>query len=105
MNREQFFIHKYFSKLSLNKQSLNLKNDAAEVDFGRNKIVISTDMMIEKIHFFKNDPPELLARKLIRINISDLAAMGAEPYGYTLNLAIPHKNACLLYTSPSPRDV
>ena len=93
MNKEQFFIHKYFSKLSLNKQSLNLKNDAAEVDFGRKKIVISTDMMIEKIHFFKNDPPELLARKLIRINISDLAAMGAKPYGYTLNLAIPLKNA------------
>ena len=93
MNKEQFLIDKYFSELSSNKQSMNLKNDAANVNFGKKKIVISTDMMIEKIHFFKNDSPEILARKLIRINISDLAAMGAKPYGYTLNLAIPRKNA------------
>ena len=93
MNKEQFLIDKYFSELSSNKQSMNLKNDAANVNFGKKKIVISTDMMIEKIHFFKNDSPEILARKLIRINLSDLAAMGAQPYGYTLNLALPSKNA------------
>ena len=93
MNKEQLLIHKYFSKLSSNKQSMSLKNDAAQVDFGKRKIVISTDMMIENVHFVKNDSPELLARKLIRVNVSDLAAMGASPYGFTLNLAIPDKNS------------
>ena len=93
MNKEQLLINKYFSKLSSNKQSMSLKNDAAQVDFGKRKIVISTDMMIENVHFVKNDSPELLARKLIRVNVSDLAAMGASPYGFTLNLAIPDKNS------------
>ena len=38
MNKEQFLIDKYFSQLSLNKESMNLKNDAAQVDFGKKKL-------------------------------------------------------------------
>ena len=48
-----------------------------------------SDMMIENFHFNRKDNPKILARKLIRINLSDLAAMGAEPYAYLLNIAIP----------------
>ena len=48
-------------------------------------------MMIEDIHFDKNYEPEILAKKLLRVNLSDIAAMGASPYGYTLNVAIPKK--------------
>ena len=48
--------------------------------------------MIEDIHFDKNYEPEILAKKLLRVNLSDIAAMGASPYGYTLNVAIPKKN-------------
>ena len=46
--------------------------------------------MIEGTHFKKNHDPEKLAQKLLRINLSDLAAMGSKPYGYILNLAIPN---------------
>ena len=49
-------------------------------------------MMIEGVHFDKTYNPKILARKLLRINLSDVAAMGASPYGYTLNVAIPKKN-------------
>ena len=49
-------------------------------------------MMIEDVHFDNTYNPEILSRKLLRINLSDVAAMGASPYGYTLNVAIPKKN-------------
>ena len=45
--------------------------------------------MIEGTHFKNSDDPKKLAQKLIRINLSDLAAMGSLPYGYILNLAVP----------------
>ena len=46
-------------------------------------------MMIEGTHFDKNDKPEDISKKLLRINLSDIAAMGAKPYGFFLNLAVP----------------
>ena len=50
-------------------------------------LAITKDMMIEGVHFFPDDPADLVARKLLRTNLSDLAAMGAEPCGYLLGLA------------------
>ncbi len=88
MNKEQRLIESYFFPLADNQESLGLKNDAA---FLRDKnLVISTDMMIEGQHFTKDYSPEILAKKLLRINLSDLAAMGADPYGFLLNIAIPN---------------
>lgn len=84
---EKEIIRKFFAPLANNKESYGLKNDAALIN---QNIVVSTDMMVEDYHFKKNDDPEKLAQKLIRINLSDLAAMGSKPYGYVLNIAIPH---------------
>lgn len=50
-------------------------------------LAVTKDMMIEGVHFFPDDPADLVARKLLRANLSDLAAMGAEPCGYLLGLA------------------
>jgi len=50
-------------------------------------LVTTNDMMVAGRHFFEGDAPDLLARKLLRVNLSDLAAMGAEPIGYLLGLA------------------
>lgn len=50
-------------------------------------LVFTKDMMIADRHFFAEDAPDLIARKLLRVNLSDLAAMGAEPLGYLLGLA------------------
>ncbi len=50
-------------------------------------LAVTKDMMIAGVHFFPDDPADLVARKLLRANLSDLAAMGAEPCGYLLGLA------------------
>ena len=47
-------------------------------------LVVTKDAMVEGVHFLETDPLDLVARKLLRVNLSDLAAKGAEPYGYLL---------------------
>ena len=91
MNEEQKIIQKYFLPIAKNPESLKLSNDAAFINKKRN-MVISSDMMIEDIHFNRLDDPFCLAKKLLRVNLSDIAAMGANPYGYILNLSIPKLN-------------
>ena len=69
-------------------EALGLKDDAAvlpsRVGFD---LIVTTDTLVEGVHFLADDPPDLIARKLLRVNLSDLAAKGAEPYGYFLNIA------------------
>lgn len=52
-------------------------------------IAITSDMLVEGRHFFAGADPELLGRKALVVNLSDLAAMGARPLGFTLAIAIP----------------
>lgn len=47
-------------------------------------LVLTKDALVEGVHFFSDDPPDLIARKLLRVNLSDLAAKGARPCGYLL---------------------
>jgi thiamine-monophosphate kinase len=53
------------------------------------EIAITSDMLVEGRHFFINANPELLGRKALAVNLSDLAAMGAKPIGFTLAIALP----------------
>jgi thiamine-monophosphate kinase len=53
------------------------------------EIAITSDMLVEGRHFFTNANPELLGRKALAVNLSDLAAMGAKPLGFTLAIALP----------------
>src|SRR4051794_17520942 len=53
------------------------------------ELVITKDAIVEGVHFMSEDPLGLVARKLLRVNLSDLAAKGAEPYGYLLACAWP----------------
>ncbi len=52
-------------------------------------LVLTTDALVEGVHFLPDDPLDTVARKLLRVNLSDLAAKGAEPYGYLLTTAWP----------------
>ena len=52
-------------------------------------LVVSTDMLVEDRHFFAGADPEALGHKSLAVNLSDLAAMGARPLGFTLALALP----------------
>lgn len=70
-----------------------MKNDAAVYEPNSGKdIVITKDALVAGVHFFENDDPMLIAERALRTNLSDLAAMGAEPIGYLLSLALPNKN-------------
>jgi len=53
------------------------------------ELVIKTDAIISSVHFLPDDPPDLVARKLLRVNLSDLAAKGARPLLYTLAIMVP----------------
>lgn len=57
------------------------------------QLVLTKDAMVAGVHFFADDSPTVVARKLARVNLSDLAAMGAEPAGYLLAFALPKAEA------------
>jgi thiamine-monophosphate kinase len=56
-------------------------------------LAVTSDMLVEGRHFFANANPEWLGHKALAVNLSDLAAMGAKPLGFTLALALPNANA------------
>ena len=51
-------------------------------------LVVTTDAIVEGVHFLPDDPPDTIARKALRVNLSDLAAKGAAPAGFVLTLAL-----------------
>jgi thiamine-monophosphate kinase len=83
------------------KTGADAMNPKSEIDLGigddcalihpssNQEIAITTDMLVEGRHFFVGSDPELLGRKALAVNLSDLAAMGATPLGFTLALALP----------------
>jgi thiamine-monophosphate kinase len=69
-------------------EALNLQDDAAAIPSRPGfDLIVTKDAMVEGVHFLAGDPPDLIARKLLRVNLSDLAAKGASPYGYFLAVA------------------
>ena len=50
--------------------------------------VVTTDTLVAGVHFLNTEPPEIIARRLLRVNLSDIAAMAALPVGYFLNLTL-----------------
>lgn len=69
--------------------ALGLKDDAALLAPESAPLVVTTDMVVAGVHFFADDEPALIAKKALRVNLSDLAAKGAEPIGFLLALALP----------------
>jgi thiamine-monophosphate kinase len=71
-------------------EAFDLLDDAAAIPARRGfDLIVSADAIVEGVHFLPDDPLELVARKLLRVNLSDLAAKGAEPYAYLLSIAWP----------------
>lgn len=72
-------------------EALDLLDDAAVIPSRPGfDLVVTKDALVAGVHFLPDDPLDLVARKLLRVNLSDLAAKGAEPYGYFLTTAWPH---------------
>jgi len=92
MSGEFSFIARHFRPLA-GPESLDLRDDCALISCPPGQeMAISTDTMVKNVHFLSDDPPETLGRKLLRCNLSDIAAMGATPYAYTLNVTIPRNS-------------
>jgi thiamine-monophosphate kinase len=89
MSDEFARIARHFAPLA-GLEGRGLMDDAAVLapPPGR-ELVLTVDQMLEDVHFLPKDPPDLIARKLLRRNLSDLAAMGAVPLGYLLTTALP----------------
>ena len=51
--------------------------------------MLTADALVAGVHFFADDPPDAIARKALRVNLSDLAAKGARPLGFLLSLVLP----------------
>jgi thiamine-monophosphate kinase len=70
--------------------ALELRDDAALLDppMGR-QLVLTADAMVAGVHFLPDDPPDLIGRKLLRVNLSDIAAKGAVPLGYLMTVSTP----------------
>jgi thiamine-monophosphate kinase len=70
--------------------ALGLTDDAALLrPSDGHELVVTTDTVVAGVHYVGDEPPDLVARKLLRVNLSDLASMGAQPLAYTLNAALP----------------
>ena len=69
--------------------ALGLKDDTALMTARPYPLAVTADMLVAGVHFFAHDPPELIAQKALRVNLSDLAAKGAVPLGFLLSIALP----------------
>ena len=82
-------IRRYFAPLA-GPGGLGLTDDAALVECRSGyRLVVTADAIVAGVHFLADDPPDLVAKKLLRVNLSDLAAMGAQPLHYLLTTALP----------------
>ncbi len=85
---EDSLIARYFKPLATDPGAFGLVDDAAILSTAGEDVVVKTDAIVEGVHFLPDDPPDTVARKALRVNLSDLAAKGAEPAGFVLTLAL-----------------
>src|SRR6202045_4355774 len=85
---EDSLISRYFRPLATDPGAFNLGDDAAVLKAQGDDIVVTIDAIVEGVHFLADDPPDTVARKALRVNLSDLAAKGATPAGFVLTLAL-----------------
>ena len=93
--KEFLRIKKFFRPLvSKRLGALELLDDAALVPVKKmQNLVVSTDALVEKVHFHRDERPDLIAKKALRTNLSDLAAMGSKPFAYNLALIVGREHS------------
>ena len=98
MNENEFdIIRNYFSspELIFEQESIDLGigDDAALIQIpNANNLSISTDVLVEGVHFPTSANPSQIAKRALSVNLSDLAAMAAKPCFFTLGLILPTAN-------------
>src|SRR5215470_18467815 len=87
---EDRLIARYFRPLARHPGALGLADDAAVLTPPPGcDLVLTTDGIIAGVHVFPDAPADAIARRALRVNLSDLAAKGAKPAGFLLAVALP----------------
>ena len=87
---EDRLIARYFRPLANDPGAFDLLDDAAALTPPAGAdLVLTTDAIVGGVHFFPDDQADQIAKKALRVNLSDLAAKGAKPLGFLLTLALP----------------
>lgn len=90
MSNEDRLIARHFKPIATTPGAWGLTDDAAAFrPPAGHDLVLTVDAIVAGVHFFPDDPPDAIARKALRVNLSDLAAKGARPAGFLLTLALP----------------
>jgi thiamine-monophosphate kinase len=92
-------IQRFFTKQTVKNAStrLGIGDDCALLSIPDGyELAITTDTMVENVHFFQDTDPKQLGHKLLAVNLSDLASMGAKPLSVTLALTVPSVNEAWL---------
>lgn len=85
-------IDRFFTRQKVNNPStrLGIGDDCALLAIPEDcELAVTMDTMVENVHFFAGADPESLGHKVLAVNLSDLAAMGAKPLSVTLALTLP----------------
>jgi thiamine-monophosphate kinase len=87
---EDALIARHFKPIARHPGAFGLSDDAASLTPPKgHDLVLTADAIVGGVHFFPDDPPGAIARKALRVNLSDLAAKGAQPAGCLLSIALP----------------
>jgi len=87
---EDRLIARHFKPIARHPGALGLTDDAAMLTPPPgHALIVTADAIVGGVHFFPGDPPDAIAKKALRVNLSDLAAKGAKPAGFVLTLALP----------------
>lgn len=90
-------IRRYFAESGLSFEKpgveLGIGDDAALLQVPDDRLLVLTmDLLVESVHFPMSADAGLVANKALAVNLSDLAAMAAEPFCFTLGLVLPDNN-------------
>src|SRR5215475_9966166 len=89
MSADEFdVIRKLFAPLATSGAARGLSDDVAVLE-ASGKLVVTTDAIVEGVHFLPDDPIDTIAKKALRVNVSDIVAKGAKPIGALLTLIWP----------------
>src|SRR4051812_22833695 len=91
MSADEFdTIRELFAPLAASTAARGLVDDVAVLETS-GKLIVTTDAIVEGVHFLPDDPVETVAKKALRVNLSDLAAKGVRPVGALLTLIWPQR--------------
>jgi thiamine-monophosphate kinase len=90
LSGEDRLIDRFFRPLAKHPGAFNLVDDAASIaPLPGRDLVLTADAIVAEVHFLSADPADMVAMKAMRVNLSDLAAKGADPLGALMTIALP----------------